>query len=316
MGKSYLSDIRECIVPIPQELVSLPTIVAVPWFQLDPGSEYILEGPAFDREGNLFVTSVPTGTVFKITPRKQMTIIFNDKKIRVNGSAFHKNGMLFIVCLTGELLTIDPHTYKATFMYPQYRGKSLTMNDLVFDSKGNAYITNFTGTVMNPTGGVFRISSDAKNVQPVVLNLASPNGISLSPKNDTLWVGESSRNAVLRIALLEDGITCNPVVGVLPVYYSVGCFGPDSNKVDSAGNVYQCIIGQGRIIILNPVGIPVANVIVPGRDDGKLLRTTNLAFRPGTDEGYITTSGEGGAWIYKFKGLAKGLRLFSHQVTD
>jgi lactonase len=313
MEKSYLGKIHESVVPIPPDLVGLPTIVAVPWFQLASSTDYLLEGPAFDREGNLFVTSVPNGIVFKITPQKQMIVIFKDEKIRVNGSAFHKNGILFIVCLTGELLTIDPDTYKATFVYPSYQGKSLTMNDLVFDSKGNAYVTDFTGTVADPTGGVFRISSDAKTVQPVVLNLASPNGISLSPKSDILWVGESSRNCVLRIALLEDGIKCNPVVGVLPVYYSAGCFGPDSNKVDSAGNLYQCIMGQGRIIVLNAIGIPVANVIVPGRDDGKSLRTSNLAFKPGTNEGYITTSGEDGAWIYTFKGLAEGLPLFSHQ---
>jgi len=61
---------------------------------------------------------------------------------------------------------------------------------------------------------------------------------------------------------------------------------------------------QERIIVLNTRGILVADGIIPRRDDGKSLRTSNLAFRPGTSEGYITTSGVGGAWIYKFKGLA------------
>jgi hypothetical protein len=28
---------------------------------------------------------------------------------------------------------------------------------------------------------------------------------------------------------------------------------------------------------------------------------------------FLTASGEGGAWIYQFRGLAKGLPLFSHQ---
>jgi lactonase len=98
----------------------------------------------------------------------------------------------------------------------------------------------------------------------------------------------------------------------MPAYYSAGSPGPDSNKVDSDGNLYQCIMGQGRIVVLNAQGIPVASVIIPGRDEGKLLRTTNLAFKPGTAEGYITTSGRGGAWIYRFTGLAEGLPLFSH----
>jgi len=311
MGKSNMREIHHSPVPLPPDLAGLPVIEAEPWFQLDPGMDLFLEGPAFDREDNLFVTSPPVGTVFKITPQKQMSVIFDDKNVGVNGSAFHADGRLFIVCLTGEILVISPDGYKATSLYPMYQGKRLTMNDLVFDAKGNIYVTDFTGTIMEPMGGVFRISSDAETVQPVVLHLASPNGISLSPEGNLLWVGESARNAVLRIALLEDGVTCRPVIGVLPVYQSVGCYGPDSNKVDSAGNLYQCLTGQGRIIVSNALGIPVANVIVPGRDDGKSLGTTNLAFKPDTSEGYITTSGVGGAWIYTFRGLAEGLKLFS-----
>ena len=70
---------------------------------------------------------------------------------------------------------------------------------------------------------------------------------------------------------------------------------------------------QGRVVVLNKQGIPIANVVVLGRDEGKHLRTSNLAFKPGTSEAYITVGGEGGAWIYRFKGLAEGLPLFSHQ---
>jgi lactonase len=111
---------------------------------------------------------------------------------------------------------------------------------------------------------------------------------------------------------LEDGITPNPIDGVIVAYYSTGCPGPDSNKVDVDGNLYQCIMGQGRAVVLDEHGIPIANVVVSGCTEGKGLRTSNLAFKPGTNEGYITTSGVGGAWIYKFTGIAEGLRLFSH----
>lgn len=316
MSTNEKTNDKVSIVPIPPDLINLPTIEAEPWFQIDPGAVIFLEGPVFDREDNLFVTYPQAGKVFRITPQKQMSVIFDDKKIEVDGAAFHRDGRLFIACLTGELLIISPGDDKATPIYPEYQGNRLSMNDLVFDPKGNIYITDFTGTVMEPTGGVYRISADLKTVQPVVLHLPSPNGVSLSPEANALWIGESSSNIVLRIALLEDGITCSPVSGILPVYYSTGSPGPDSNKVDSAGNLYQCIMGQGRIIVLNARGIPVANVIIPGREEGKFLRTSNLTFRPGTSEGYITTSGEGGAWIYKFEGLAEGLPLFSHQADE
>jgi lactonase len=313
MRGSNTSNIRDSVMPLPPELVNLPTIEAEPWFQLDPSPADFLEGPAFDREGNLFVTSPSAGTVYKITPQKQKSVIFNDKRVGVNGSAFHRDGRLFIVCMTRELLIINPNDYQATRLYPKYQGKNLIMNDLVFDSKGNIYITNFTGTVADPTGGVFRMSTDAATVEPVVLNLPSPNGISISPDGTVLWIGESNRNSILRIGLSEDGVTPSPVSGIIPVYYSTGFPGPDSNKVDSYGNLYQCIMGQGRAIVLNDRGIPVANILVEGRDKGRHLRTSNLAFKPGTAEGFITTSGEGGACIFRFDGLAEGLPLYSHQ---
>ena len=86
-----------------------------------------------------------------------------------------------------------------------------------------------------------------------------------------------------------------------------------SMAIDEKGNVYQCVIFHGRIIVFSNTGIPIAQVLIPGRDEGKLLRTSNVAFLLGTDEVYITVSDEKGGWIYRFHGLAKGLTLFSNQ---
>jgi sugar lactone lactonase YvrE len=158
-----------------------------------------------------------------------MSVIFHDENVGVNGSAFHSDGRLFVVCLTGEILVIEPRDYTTTKLYPMYENEKLTMNDLVFDKQGNIYITHFTGTVMEPTGGVFRISADARIVHPVVLHLASPNGVSISPEGNVLWIGESARNSVLRIMLLEDGVTCRPLIGVLPVYQTEGV--PDRTPI-------------------------------------------------------------------------------------
>ena len=173
---------RNWHLPLPPDLANLPTIEAEPWFQIVPSTNLTLEGPAFDKKGNLVVTVPAMGLVYKITPDKRQSTIFNDKKIIVDGSAFHKDGRLFVVCITGELLAINVDDKRVTCMFPKYQNKTLTMNDLVFDDKGNIYVTDFTGTTMDPTGGVYRLSSDAQIVQPVLQHLASPNGISLSPR--------------------------------------------------------------------------------------------------------------------------------------
>ena len=143
---------------------------------------------------------------------------------------------------------------------------------------------------------------------------AAANGVAFSPEGNVLWVSETCRNTLLNLELLEDGVTINPIAGAtIPYRFTGGPGGCDSMAVDVEGNVYQCLIFQGRALILNKRGIPIANVLIPGRDEGKNLGTTKLAFKPGTNEVFIMAWGKAGAWIYKFRGLAQGLKLFSHQ---
>lgn len=305
--------VTKSVVPLPPSLKDLPTLKVEPWLQVEPG-DIFLEGPAFDRQGNLYVSSTFDNRVLKITPEKQVTTILHQDGLMPDGIAIHKDGRLFLACLSGKVATVNPDGSNLTTIDAKYQGAPRSANDLVFDSKGNFYITDFTGTVSDPTGGVYRYSADLMTVVPVFKNLAAANGIGLSPEGNVLWVSETCRNALHRIQLLEDGISIVPVAGANVVYRFIG--GPgggDSMAIDEKGNVYQCVIFHGRIIVLSNTGIPIAQVLIPGRDEGKLLRTTNVAFRPGTDEVYITVSDETGGWIYKFQGLAKGLKLFSHQ---
>jgi len=39
---------------------------------------------------------------------------------------------------------------------------------------------------------------------------------------------------------------------------------------------------QGRVIAFGPHGIPIGHILLPGREDGGYLRSTSLAFVPGT----------------------------------
>jgi lactonase len=301
------------VVPLPPSLKNLPTLEVEPWVQVEPGNIF-LEGPAFDRQGNLYVSSIFDGRILKITPEKQISTILKKDGLMPDGIAIHKDGRLFLACLSGKVATINPDGSNFTTIDAKYQGAPRSANDLVFDSKGNLYVTDFTGTVSDPSGGVYWYSSDLMTVKPVFKNLAAANGIALSPEGNVLWVSETCRNALHRIQLLEDGITINPIAGANVPYHFIGApGGGDSMAVDEAGNVYQSIIFHGRVVVLNSGGIPIAQVLIPGRDEGNLLITTNVAFRPGTDEVYLTASGKGGGWIYKFRGLAKGLKLFSHQ---
>jgi lactonase len=301
------------VVPLPPAEKGLPVIKAEPWLEVDKGDAF-LEGPAFDRQGNLFITSIFDSRILKITPDKKVSLILKQDGLLPDGMAIHKDGRLFLACLSGKVAALNPDGTNLTVVEAKYEGCPKAGNDLVFDAKGNLYVTDFTGNAADPTGGVYWYSSDFKTIKPVFKNLASGNGVALSPDGKVLWVAETCRNQLHRLELLDDGVTINPIAGAGISYRFMGAPGGcDSMRVDEAGNVYQALIFQGRVLIMSNTGIPVAQVLIPGRDEGKLLRTTNLAFKPGTDQAFITTSGTGGAWIYKFKGLAKGLKLYSHQ---
>ncbi len=74
--------------------------------------------------------------------------------------------------------------------------------------------------------------------------------------------------------------------------------------------------GQGRVLVFNKNGIPIGQVLLPGRKEGHNLRSTSMAIRPGTNDLYIVASdaGEGeGASIFRAKAFANALTLYSHQ---
>ncbi len=302
------------VAPIPPELASLPTIVAEPWLVVEAKTTQSLEGPSFDRQGNLVATLLTwPRKLLKIDAQKQISTIYESRDIGICGTAIHKDGRIFLSGMSGELVSINSDGSNVTIMKPLYRNKMLRMNDLVFDAKGNLFVTDFVGNIEDPVGGVYYITADGKSVRPVLQHLWAANGISLTANGRTLWVSETSRNSVLRADLQADGVT--PVLhqGVSYIYHSTGWNGLDSNRLDAKGNLYQTVHGQGRIIVFNPLGIPIANVVVAGKDEGKFLEVTSLAIKPETREGYITTGGEGGAAIFKFETLAPAAVLFSHQ---
>ncbi len=299
-------------VPLPPELKSLPVINAETWLQVGDSPALFLEGPAFDRAGNLYISSLLDGRVLRITPEKKVTTILEQKGLLPNGIAFHKDGRMFVACSSGKLISLTPDGTNLTEIAARYQGKPASLNDLVFDPKGNLYVTDFIGHAGNATGGVYRFSADFTKVEPVMEGLALANGIALTPSGKELWIVETGRSDIVFLQLMDDGITIRPPAGCsIPYRFTGG--GCDSMAVDADGNAYVSINGQGRILVLNPKGIPVANVLIPGRDEGMHLAVTNLKFKPGTDEAYATVSGKGGGWVYKFKGLAKAETLFGDQ---
>ena len=317
-----MNDFPGSSMPLPPGETLLPQIKAEPWLRIDE-RDVFLKGMAFDRDSDLIVMAAYPGktdksmagrvdrSLLRVTPGKAVTTVIDQHGVRICDHAIHKDGRIFIACLTGELLAVNPDGSDLKPITTRWMGKPEKLSDLTFDASGNLYVTDFTGYPGNPTGGVYRWSPDCQSVELLIPNLATPNGIAFTPDEQSLWVSCSLANEIFHLTLHENR---KSVQKAAVLYRLSGPAGGDGIRVDVQGNMYLAVNFQGRVLILNRYGIPIASVLMPGRDRGELTKTTNVVFRPGTDEVYVAASGEtGGAWIYRFQGLAEGAPLYSHQ---
>ena len=71
--------------------------------------ECFLEGPSFDREGNLWIVDIPFGRIFRISPQKEWDLVVQYDGWP-NGLKFHQDGRAFIADYKQGLLALDPQT--------------------------------------------------------------------------------------------------------------------------------------------------------------------------------------------------------------
>ncbi|GAB3396274.1 SMP-30/gluconolactonase/LRE family protein [Azotobacter armeniacus] len=95
--------------------------------------------------------------------------------------------------------------------------------------------------------------------------LAMANGVALGPDEKALWATEFGRNLLHRIEL-ADATTITPLGSAIAYHFTSPA--PDSMRADADGNLYMAIYGQGRVLAFNRNGIPISQVLLPGREQG------------------------------------------------
>lgn len=281
--------------PIPPWEMCLQTITAELFVKI-PDAKGSLEGPCFDRNGDLYFTEVGVGRVLKCDMKtKEITEIWRaepEKGWKVAAVKIHKDGRLFVACCgtggsglngravpkfrnNGALVVMNPDGSDAHAVVEGYN-----INDLVFDSEGGFYFDDYCGTYQVPSGGIYYVSPDLKTIDLVIPNLASPNGVCLSKDGNELWVSEMATGLIHRYNMKER-------ISYMP-YHIIGGNGPDSISIDNDGNLYIACYRQGRFLVLNKEGHPIGQILIPGRDMGNNLNATHAMCRPGYREVYLT----------------------------
>lgn len=253
--------------------------------RLGIAGDSFLEGPVFDRAGNLYVTDIEYGRIFAVDGGGAWRLI-TEYDGEPNGMKFLSDSELLVADYRNGLVVVEVHSGSVTpFLDRRNSERFKGVNDLVFDSVGNLYFTDQGQTGLHdPTGRVYRLAVDGR-LDMLLHNVPSPNGLVLDGDERVLYVAVTRGNCVWRVPLMTDG----GVAKVGQFFTSRGPTGPDGLAMDIAGHLLVANPGLGVIWRLDPYAQPTDVLVSPA---GRML--TNLAFGgEGRTEVFATESETG-----------------------
>jgi gluconolactonase len=255
--------------------------------------ECFLEGPAFDRQGNLYIVDTPFGRIFRIDPKGAWELVVQYDGWP-NGMKFHKDGRLFICDYKKGLLLLDVKTGKLeTLLETAYSEGFKGLNDLHFANNGDLYFTDQGQTgIADPTGRVFRLRANGE-LRRLAENVPSPNGITVSTTEKHVYVGVTRSQTVWRLPLMADGSVSKTGVAI---QLSGGVGGPDGIDMDAENGIVVCQLGVG-VWRFDANMLPTHLVY---SEDHKHHHLANIAFGgPERKDMYITDSLSGDVLLAK-----------------
>lgn len=231
------------------------------------------EGPLWRSDGTLLFSDIPADTVYSITPAAASTQpqAFRKPSGNSNGNTFDLRGRILSANHNGTVIRQETNG-DITVLASKFEGKRLNSpNDLVVRSDGKIYFTDPTYGVKPEEreldfSGVYRLDLDSPDATSGTLTLLNkefklPNGLTLSPDESKLYVGDYSSRAIHVYDIDADGGLAN---GRLFADFSKmeGRTGPDGMKCDTAGNLWTT--GPGGVLVFTPAGDLLGRIEVPG----------------------------------------------------
>lgn len=206
-------------------------------------------------------------------------------------SANHRTGAITVVPLNGETEANIVATYDGIrFNSP---------NDITIGRDGTVYFTDPDYQAPSPAPQAqtraYRVAPGTNVAIPLVEDRRQPNGITLSPGGETLYI--SASDGLVAYPVLSDGS-----IGTGAAFAEGVVRSSDGMAVDCAGNLYTTN-GQS-VIVVAPTGTEIARISVPD-----VQSVTNVAFGGADNKTiYITTLGSGSrAGLFSVAGEVPGM---------
>lgn len=267
---------------------------------LVPGEEWELvakgyelaEGPATDRDGNLYFVDYPAGIIYKLEHATKKITTFSDNSYGTRGMMVGPDGLLYAAQVSGNRIA----AYTADGVY-HVIADGISVDDLVVAGDNSVWFTD------PKAGRVWYISPDRNTVKPVAEGL-HPNGIILAHHEGTLVVTDSEKPHLWAFrAELDGSLTAGaPVYAPLHLPFETSAPGSDGMTVDT----------NDRVFVATSVGIQVFDT--EDRFSGVIgspvrgMAPTNITFAGSNFEYlYVTLPNS----VYRLRTATTGLPYFA-----
>jgi len=216
-----------------------------------------IEGPACDREGNIYCVSFRHArNIARVSPegRAELFVALPEKSAG-NGIRFDPAGKMFIADYTGHnVLTVDLKT-RAVSVFAHNSAMNQP-NDLALASDGTLYASD--PNWKSGTGQLWRITPDGRTHREAA-DMGTANGVEVSPDGRTLYVNESVQRNIWKFDVAADGALKNK-----RLLKKFDDYGFDGMRCDGDGNLYVTRHGKGTVVKLSPQGEVLREIEVLG----------------------------------------------------
>jgi len=221
------------------------------------------EGPAADKEGNVYFTDQPNDRILKWNATNNTVSDYMKPSGRSNGLYFDNNGNLLSAAdEKNELWRINSDK-KQTVLVSNFEGEKLNgPNDLWVDTKGGIYFTDpyyqrdwwSHKKPQQKENSVYYLPPNAD--KPIVVsndNYVQPNGIIGSVDGKKLYVADQADTKTFVFDVQENGNLTNRKLFTT--------MGSDGMTIDNKGNIY--LTGTDGVTVFNADGQKIEQISVP-----------------------------------------------------